>query len=103
MAIKRPSSTEDEFVAREEAKRRELGEIRRQQAEEAAAREARRGTCPRGCPTKLVEQSFRDILIDRCPTCHGVWLDPGELEKVSRETAAAVRSLVDFFSGKSGG
>jgi hypothetical protein len=100
MATRRPSSPEDEYIAREEAKRRELAAIRREQAEVAAAREARRGTCPGGCETRLVEEAFRDIMIDRCPTCGGVWLDPGELEKVSGEEASLVRDFVRFFAGK---
>jgi hypothetical protein len=102
MATKKPSSSEDEFIAREEAKRKELERIRREQASTRAAREARRGTCPGGCETKLVEEAFRDILIDRCPTCSGVWLDPGELEKVSSDDSALVRSFFNFFQGKSG-
>jgi hypothetical protein len=102
MATKKPSSSEDEFIAREEAKRKELERIRREQASTRAAREERRGTCPGGCETKLVEEAFRDILIDRCPTCSGVWLDPGELEKVSSDDSALVRSFFNFFQGKSG-
>ena len=27
------------------------------------------------------------IVIDRCPKCHGVWLDAGELEQVSDDIA----------------
>ncbi len=103
MATKKPSSQEDEYIAREEAKRRELTGIRRGQEEAEAARAARRGTCPGGCETKLVEQAFRDILIDRCPTCAGVWLDPGELEKISSEDASLVRGVFDFFAGRSSG
>ena len=99
MATKR---NEDEYIAREEAKRAELAKIKRQQEQEAAAREARRGTCPRGCATKLVEEAYQTLLIDRCPTCKGVWLDPGELEKVAGDDAPTVRSLVNFFAGKSG-
>jgi hypothetical protein len=96
------SRSEDEFIAREEAKRNELAKIKRQQEQDAAAREARRGTCPRGCPTKLVEEAYQTLLIDRCPTCKGVWLDPGELEKVAGDDASAVRSVFRFFAGKSG-
>jgi hypothetical protein len=102
LATKKPSSTEEEYFAREEAKRKELSRIRREQEEAAAAREARRGWCPRGCDSKLVEEAFRSIVIDRCPECRGVWLDPGELEKVSSEDAGAVRSVFNFFAGRSG-
>lgn len=38
-------------------------------------------TCPRCAET--LEPTIRDgIEIDRCPRCHGLWLDRGELEKM---------------------
>lgn len=40
--------------------------------------------CPR-CGNTLEELKFaplHDLLVDRCPDCHGVWLDKGELKKV---------------------
>lgn len=40
--------------------------------------------CPR-CDKKLEELKFvplLDLLVDRCPSCHGIWLDNGELQKV---------------------
>ena len=101
MATKMPSAGEDEYIAREEAKRQELAQIEKEQAEAKAARQARVGTCPGGCETKLVEEAFRDIQIDRCPTCEGVWLDPGELDKISSDDTATLRSFLNFFAGKS--
>ncbi len=40
--------------------------------------------CPR-CGSKLEEMKFskpKDLLVDRCPQCHGIWLDKLELPKV---------------------
>ena len=40
--------------------------------------------CPR-CGSKLEEMKFaeaRDLLVDRCPNCEGIWLDKNELPKV---------------------
>ena len=40
---------------------------------------------PMRCPTdgsRLVEVDRAGILIDACPTCRGVWLDRGELDKI---------------------
>jgi Zn-finger nucleic acid-binding protein len=37
------------------------------------------------CPTdgsRLVEVERAGVLIDACPTCRGVWLDRGELDKI---------------------
>ena len=100
MSVRKPSSGEEEFFAREEAKRKELETIRREQAKAESERSARRGTCPGGCEPKLVEEAFRDIQIDRCPSCGGVWLDPGELEKISSDDTSVVRSFFNFFAGR---
>lgn len=37
--------------------------------------------CPR-CNTNLVISVTKNIEIDYCPNCRGVWLDKGELEKI---------------------
>ncbi len=38
--------------------------------------------CPR-CPNTVLNERERDgILIDACPSCRGVWLDRGELERL---------------------
>jgi Zn-finger nucleic acid-binding protein len=40
--------------------------------------------CPR-CREPLGADRYAyssDLVIDRCPTCHGVWVDAGELEKM---------------------
>ena len=37
------------------------------------------------CAKTLVKERFKDwddIIIDRCEKCGGIWLDPGELEKI---------------------
>lgn len=40
-------------------------------------------TCPR-CNTSSLEELDREgITIDRCTSCRGVWLDRGELERLS--------------------
>ena len=40
---------------------------------------------PMCCPTdgsRLVEVDRSGVLVDACPTCRGVWLDRGELDKI---------------------
>jgi uncharacterized protein len=100
MTTKKPSTAEEEYIAREEAQRTELRRIEQEQAREEAERRARMGTCPRGCATKLIEEPYQDFHIDRCPTCGGVWLDPGELEHVATDNATVVRSFFNFLSKK---
>jgi predicted TIM-barrel enzyme len=51
----------------------------------AAARETRRL-----CPVDGAEMGKEVVLrlvLDRCPTCRGVWLDAGELERLNGEIA----------------
>ncbi|MGE0683484.1 MAG: zf-TFIIB domain-containing protein [Candidatus Binatia bacterium] len=39
--------------------------------------------CPQ-CEITLHQRIFRDVPIDECPNCHGLWLDKGEFEQASR-------------------
>jgi hypothetical protein len=34
--------------------------------------------CPK-CGADLHTETFHGIQVDRCPECHGIWLDNGEL------------------------
>ena len=44
--------------------------------------------CPT-CKTGLVLSDRQGVEIDYCPTCRGVWLDRGELDKIIERNAAA--------------
>lgn len=37
--------------------------------------------CPK-CDGKLVETDYENIKMDVCNSCHGVWLDAGELAQI---------------------
>lgn len=48
-------------------------------------------TKPMACPidgTTLVMSERQGIEIDYCPSCRGVWLDRGELDKIIEKSAA---------------
>jgi Zn-finger nucleic acid-binding protein len=51
----------------------------------------RRRTCPK-CKDVLLMRHFfshrRQVQIDTCPKCGGVWLDAGELAQIRRENAS---------------
>ena len=49
--------------------------------------------CPK-CLQKMQSLKYRDsqVIIDKCPNCKGVWLDPGELAKVIKYLANKVDS-----------
>ena len=46
-------------------------------------------TCPH-CAVPLVMSERQGIEIDYCPTCRGIWLDRGELDKIIERAAADV-------------
>ena len=43
--------------------------------------------CPK-CNGKLIERTFRDVVIDECAGCSGIWLDKGELEALTEPEKA---------------
>jgi hypothetical protein len=54
--------------------------------EQEAVRELAQARCPR-CGERLTTATRHDVEIDECPGGHGIWLDAGELEKLtSRES-----------------
>lgn len=69
---------EEEYIRRQD--RDALDKLRRQMAEEAAGRgqESAR-QCPLG-HGPLAEVRQEEVVVDRCDTCGGIWLDAGELE-----------------------
>lgn len=55
--------------------------------------------CPR-CDSVVLDERTRDgIQIDACPTCRGVWLDRGELERL---VAAATRAIDAEIAARTG-
>jgi Zn-finger nucleic acid-binding protein len=47
--------------------------------------------CPT-CKIALVMAERQGVEIDYCPTCRGVWLDRGELDKIIERAAVADRA-----------
>mgnify|MGYP001041401160 CR=1 FL=1 len=45
--------------------------------------------CPR-CKKEMNTELFREVEIDRCPHCKGIYLDKGELEKIVSQTIESV-------------
>jgi hypothetical protein len=78
----RRRALEEEYIRRKE--RETLDKLReRLRAEaEAAGREPAR-QCPLGHGT-LTEVRHGEVVIDRCETCGGIWLDAGELELLTK-------------------
>jgi len=90
----KPSRNEDEYFAREDAER--IRKLRAQQAAEATTRERKSHfmKCPK-CGADLHTEEFHGVTIDRCPACHGIWLDEGEIEQLMKhEDAGMLRRVM---------
>jgi hypothetical protein len=91
-----PSEREDEYFAREEMKKR-LEKQRQQAASMAEAEKTRLKElhylhCPK-CGNSLEETVMDEVTVDICPACHGVWLDDGELAKLTETKSGVLQSL----------
>ena len=61
-------------------------------------------TCPQpSCGGQLVELERSGVKIDACPTCRGVWLDRGELDKLIAHEARDRDVDDDFVRELTGG
>ncbi len=62
--------------------------------EEQSVRELAKMRCPK-CGDRLTTRTRLDVEIDECPSGHGIWLDTGELEKLStRESSGWLSRLL---------
>ena len=59
-----------------------------------AAREVTR-SCPADAAA-LTKEIVHGVIIDRCPTCRGVWLDAGEMERMNSDVAEEVWKATAF-------
>lgn len=77
----KPSSNENEWFARRDAEW-----LKEQRAKLDAERQAKEGamTCPR-CGGILALKVWRGVSLDTCTSCHGLWLDAGELAMLAHE------------------
>ncbi len=93
---KKPSSAEDEYFAREEIKRKEQAKIKKGHEEREKLKRLHWMRCPK-CGSELKEISFRDVSIDRCAGCGGVFLDRGELEQLAGQEGNILKSVLELF------
>jgi uncharacterized protein len=101
MSNRRANETEQEVLARE-AMERQRSEVQRRHAQLAEAeREQQRQRhwmrCPK-CGSELAEVQFRDVKVDKCYACGGVYLDDGELEQLTGKPGW-FDSMLRFFRG----
>jgi hypothetical protein len=85
--MSKPSDTEEEYFARENAERmRKLTAEQKKllaEGERDKLRQLHHMRCPK-CGMELKEITVRGVQVDRCFSCNGTWLDVGEMEKLAR-------------------
>ena len=100
MTIQKPSNREEEYFARMEfERRRKEAEARRgEEIEETRRRIATLGAmlCPR-CGAELVPVHYREVEIDKCSRCEGIWLDCGELERLGEGEGGFLSGVLRIF------
>jgi hypothetical protein len=74
----REKAAEDRFF--EEQSRKQIEKLR---AAHAASTASGQADCPR-CGAALEIRQKNGIAVDACPKEHGIWLDMGELEQVTK-------------------
>ncbi len=63
-----------------------------------AERASHRHKCPR-CGVDLHGERFHGVEVDRCPSCHGIWLDAETIDKVvARENQSLLARVFDDVS-----
>ncbi len=101
---KAPSNEEEEYFARIEReqteKHREKLQVEAAQAEAEKLRILHWMRCAK-CGSEMESVQFRGVVIERCPSCAGVYLDAGELGKLAGEDKGGmIESVASFFGLK---
>jgi hypothetical protein len=100
MSIQKPSSSEEEYIARQEAVAKHKAAVEKarklQAAEQEELRKLHHMKCPK-CGMDLEEMVVRGVRIDKCHHCNGTWLDAGELETLAGHGSDVLSRIADIF------
>jgi Zn-finger nucleic acid-binding protein len=58
--------------------------------------------CCLKCTSILDKAKIEDVEVDHCPACGGLWLDHGEIERISRKMASEIDRLRRLLVAASG-
>jgi phage FluMu protein Com len=92
---KKEKADEDAYFAKRDKELTKKLQDRVEADDEEKTRKLAHMRCPK-CGDTLVAQEREGITADSCPSCKGVWLDQGELERVvehDRKTGWITRYL----------
>ncbi len=96
----KPSEREAEYIARTEFERKKKAEEEKhkklKEEEKKRLKELHQMRCPK-CGMELIEIDYREIKVDKCSECEGIWLDAGELDMVSKLEKSGLDKLFSVF------
>lgn len=96
----KPSTKEEEYIARLEFEERKKREEERNEKmlleEKKKLKELHYMRCPK-CGMELIEISYKNLNIDKCSSCDGIWLDAGEFEMVTELEKSALNKFFKVF------
>ena len=96
----KPSEREAEYIARVEFdKKKKIEEEKHkklQGEEKKKLKELHHMRCPK-CGMELIEIDYKEIKVDKCSECEGIWLDAGELEAVAKLEKGGLDKLFSVF------
>ncbi|MDO9289498.1 MAG: zf-TFIIB domain-containing protein [Thermodesulfovibrionales bacterium] len=96
----KPSEREAEYIARMEFdKKKKLEEEKHKmlkKEERKKLKELHSMRCPK-CGMELIEIDYKEIKVDKCSECEGIWLDAGELEAVAKLEKGGLDKLFSVF------
>ena len=101
--VKAAKKHEDEYFARVEYEQRKkkLDEqrSRMERTERDRLKKEHWMRCPK-CGMEMVEIAFQGVMIDKCSSCLGIYLDNGELDQLlDKKNAGLAQKLFKVFKG----
>jgi hypothetical protein len=95
-----PSGQEEEYFARQEFERRKKAlteeESRATEGERQRILAVARNRCPK-CAAPLLTITYRNVELDKCSSCDGLWFDCGELDQVLAQEGGFLSGLKRIF------
>jgi hypothetical protein len=96
----KPSEREEEYVAWMEFQKKKELEVEKHKRlaedEKKRLKELHHMRCPK-CGMELIEIDYRNIKVDKCSECEGIWLDTGELAAISKLEKSTLDKLFSVF------
>jgi len=99
MPVKPTEKEEDYFIRKEfERKKKREEELHKHLAAEEKKRlkSVHYMRCPK-CGMELIEIDYKNIKIDKCSECSGIWLDNGELEMITKFDKPIIAKFLKMF------